>query len=88
MRTTLTVDDALILDLRATASTRGMSLKQLVNEALRAGLDALQEPRRRELYRCPTFSMGDPAGIDLDRALHVAAALEDEEVLRKLALRK
>jgi hypothetical protein len=32
--------------------------------------------------------MGRPAVRDLDKSLAIAAALEDEEVARKLALRK
>ena len=88
MRTTLTLDDALMQDLRRAASSRGASLKEIVNVALRAGLDALEKPSAGEAYSSPTFSMGDPAGIDLDKALHATAAIEDEEILRKLSLRK
>lgn len=34
----------------------------------------------------PTFSMGEPAeDFDMDKALAIAAALEDEETARKLA---
>lgn len=38
-------------------------------------------------YRCPTFRMGVPAGfVNLDKALGLAAALEDRETARKLIL--
>jgi hypothetical protein len=37
----------------------------------------------------PTFEMGDPLpGVNLDKALSLASALEDEEISRKLVLRK
>jgi hypothetical protein len=36
----------------------------------------------------PTYSLGLRPGIDLDRALALDAALEDEEILAKLARRK
>jgi hypothetical protein len=34
------------------------------------------------------FSSGQLPGVDLDRAMSLAAALEDEETLRKLDMRK
>ena len=39
MRTTLTVDDALLRQLRQKALDSGKPFKQVVNEALRAGLN-------------------------------------------------
>ncbi len=39
-------------------------------------------------YRLPTYRMGLRPGIDLDRALQLDAALEDQEIVRKLELRK
>ena len=65
-----------------------MPLKKAINTALRAALEG-PPPADREPYRCPTFSMGDPAaGVDLDKALSLAGDLEDTEVLRELELRK
>ena len=39
-------------------------------------------------YRVPARSLGLRPGIDLDRALRLAGDLEDEELVRKLELRK
>lgn len=36
----------------------------------------------------PTRPLGLHPGIDLDRALRLASALEDDEIARKLELRK
>ena len=41
----------------------------------------------RTVYREKTFRMGIP-GANLDKALTLAAALEDEEILRKTPMRK
>lgn len=87
MRTTLTIDDALMRDLRRAAHDEGTSLKEIVNRALRAGLTSLDRPPEREPYRARTYSMGEPT-VGLDKAMRVVGELEDDEVVRKIALRK
>ncbi|MFM7086470.1 MAG: hypothetical protein ACKOXO_05705 [Cyanobium sp.] len=84
MRTTLTLDDALLRQLRQRALDRGQTFKQVVNDTLRAGL-AASPAAPRQPYRCPTFSMGQPLlPVNLDKALTLAAELEDEELIRTL----
>jgi len=46
---------------------------------------AARSPRR---YRQKTFRMGFNPEVCLDKALSLASALEDEEIARKLSLRK
>lgn len=58
-----------------------MTFKDAVNVTLRAGLATAREARP---YTQPTFPMGVRPGIDLDAALRLAAALEDEDAVRKL----
>lgn len=88
MRTTLTIDDAIAADLKELAHRSNRSFKEVVNETLRQGLLARQSPRPRR-YRLRPVSMGKAAaGIDLNKALSLAAALEDREIVRKLELRK
>lgn len=88
MRTTVRLDDELIEQLKARARKEKLSLTRLLNRALRDGLRAQRtgKPRRR-LYREQPLPMG-PAKVDLTKALALAAALEDEEILRKLSLGK
>jgi len=90
VRTTLTIDDDLMNELKEAAHREGLSFKQLVNRALRRGLRSSDDAGAGKPYRCPTFSMGIPAPgtVDLDRALSIAAELEDEETGRELELRK
>lgn len=85
MRTTLRIDDALLAELKERARAEGVSLTELVNRLLRVGLE-VKRPRRRPV-RIRPVDMGPPR-IDLDRALRVAGALEDEEILHKTSLRK
>lgn len=84
MRTTLTIDDALLRQLRQKALDTGRPFKQVVNDTLRAGLRQTAPPRR-EPYRCPSFSIGALApGVDLTKANQLAAALADEILIEKL----
>ena len=85
MRTTLTIDDEIAARLQRLQRERGISFKEAVNATLRAGLDGTS---RAPTYRLPTYRMGVRPGVDLDRALQLDAALEDEEIVRKLELRK
>lgn len=88
MRTTLTLDADVARSLREEAARSGRPLKAVVNEALRAGLAARKaRPARR--YRLKPVSLGGVLpGVDLDKALALADALEDREIARKLEMRK
>ena len=86
MRTTVTLDDDVAARLERIQRERGRSFKEVVNTTLRAGLErggAAPEP-----YRLPTYDMRLRPGVDLTHALRLAADLEDEEIVRKLELRK
>jgi len=88
MRTTIRIEDELLERLKEQALRENVSLTKLVNRTLRAGMQRSRAPvRRRALYREKTYSMGAPRFV-LDKALALAAELEDEEVIRKVALRK
>ena len=88
MRTTIRIDDELLDRLKEQAVREKTSLTKLVNRTLRAGMQRSRAPaRRRSQYREKTYSMGAPR-FALDKALALAAELEDEEVIRKMALRK
>lgn len=86
MRTTVTLDPDLAATLRRIAQERGISFKEALNTALRAGLG--QQAGAARPYRVRARRLGLRPGVDLDRALRLAGALEDEEIVRKLELRK
>ncbi len=88
MRSTVRIDDDLMVELKQRAHDAGVSLTRMLNRTLRAGLASPERSRAdARPYKQRTFAMGRPL-IDLDKALALAADLEDEEVVRKLALRK
>jgi hypothetical protein len=84
MRTTVSLDADNDAAVRRLMRERGLTFKQALNQAVRDGL-APRRPRRA--FRTPTFAMGQPT-IALDKALRLAADLEDDEIIRKLAQRK
>ena len=89
MRTTLTLDEQIARALKAAAHRSGKPLKQVVNETLRAGLAAGHSPGRARPYRVKPASLGGVLpGFDLDKALRLADALEDQEISREIAQRK
>jgi hypothetical protein len=88
MRTTITLDDDLAAQLRRLARETGRPFKQVVNDALRAGLLPPQPTASAEDLGFATYPLGLRPEINLDRARHLAAELEDDETVRKLELRK
>ena len=87
MRTTVRIDDDLMRELKQRAQDEQVSLTKLINRLLRVGLLSRRYPKRRRRFRQETFSMGTPR-VDLSKALDLASRLEDEEIVRKLAMRK
>lgn len=84
MRTTVTLDPENDAAVRRLMRERGLTFKQAVNEAMRQGL----APRSATgEFRTTTYAMGEST-VPIDKAMRLAAELEDEEIIRKLALRK
>lgn len=89
MRTTLTIEDRIARDLKELAHRSGKPFKVVVNEALQAGLAVNSKIRRPRRYHLRTVSLGGvQQGINLDKSLALAESLEDEELARKMDLRK
>lgn len=81
VRTTVTLDSDVEDLIRRAMQEQGLSFKGAVNAAIRAGLatDHLRRP-----YRLEGRHLGH-AAVPLTRALQLAAELEDDEIVRKLA---
>ena len=86
MRTTVTLDPDVVEHIRDYARKRNVSFKVALNTAVRAGLAAERGERRP--YKLPSRPMVLRPGIDLTHALRLASSLEDEEIIRKLEMRK
>jgi hypothetical protein len=78
MRTTLTLDDDVAVQLERLRRARDANLKDLVNEALRLGLrEMTAKPKKRQPFRTPTFEMGPPL-INIDNVAEAIAYAEGE----------
>jgi hypothetical protein len=78
MRTTLSIDDDVAVVLERLRRARNASLKDLVNEALRRGLqDMSAAPRKRKPFRTRALNMGKPL-VNFDNVAETLAYLEGE----------
>ena len=87
MRTTVTLDPDVERLLRDAMKERAISFKEALNEAARIGLRGKESKPLRKFTQ-KTFRMGGGQEFRWDKALAVADAIEDEELNRKLSLRK
>ena len=87
MRTTVTLDPDVERLIRDAMRERGISFKEALNEATRIGLGG-KGLKRARAFRQKSYRMGAAQEFRWDKALAVADAIEDEELSRKLVLRK
>jgi len=85
VRTTLTIDDDVAAILEQERRRKGMSLKQVVNAALRRGLARDDSPVSRPEVRVRPMDLGLRPGIDPGKLNQLTDELEVEEFLRKHA---
>lgn len=88
MRIKVRIDDDLMVELKARAGAASVSLTQMLNRTLRIGLRTpVDQAESRRAFQQRTYGMGLPR-LRIDKALALAAQLEDEELARKMSLRK
>lgn len=85
MRTTVTLDEDVAAAVKRVAQERGLSFKEALNSAIRAGLRP--RPSNGRTYRMPSRTLGLRPETDLTKALQLAAGLEDEERVQALRRR-
>jgi predicted transcriptional regulator len=79
MRTTLTLDDDVAAKIERLRRARDVSLKELVNEALREGLKHLAGPsRKRGPFRTEAVDLGRCLLGNVDNVAEVLAVAEGE----------
>ncbi len=79
MRTTLTLEPDVEALVKRAMRERGLSLKQAVNEAIRAG--ETRAPPAAAAF--PTYDMGRVL-VDVTKAVRLASELEDQELASRL----
>ena len=85
MRTTIDLDESLLTRLRNEAHREGVPFRALLHRVILRGLEAPTAPSETT-YKTPSVYMGQVReGVNLVKALQLAAALEDEEIIRKMS---
>jgi hypothetical protein len=84
MRTTLTLAPDVAQQIRNVMSETKLPLKQVVNDALRAGLPKIGKRERATLFRVKPHSFGFKPGIDPDKLNQLLDQLEAEEFSKKM----
>jgi hypothetical protein len=79
MRTTVTLEPDVEALIGRAMRERGVSFKQAVNDAIRAGMS----PGGSTPREFPTHDMGEPL-VDISKALRLAGELEDQELAARL----
>ncbi len=80
MRTTVTLDADTESLVRRLMAERGVSFKRALNDAIRAGAP---QAARAQPFRTDVHHLGEPIVV-LDKALQLAADLEDDELIRRM----
>jgi hypothetical protein len=75
----VTLDDDTLAVIRRRMAEQGTSFKQALNDAIREGAAGRPAPAE---FVTRTANLGVPS-VSLDRALQLAAELEDEELVRR-----
>jgi len=79
VRTTVTLDDDTLAVIQRRMREQKVSFKTALNDAIREGAQGRPGPVP---FSTRTADLGVPA-VNLDRALQVAAELEDDELIRR-----
>jgi plasmid stability protein len=79
MRTTLNLDDDVLDKAKTVAAKFHKPFRQVVNEALRTGLQAVEGPPLTRPYRTRPHKMGLKAGRNLDNIQALLSQIEGED---------
>lgn len=84
MRTTLTLEPAVAARIKSEMRRTGKTLKAVVNDALKRGLQLGGRPPRPPRFEVRPRAFGFKAGVDLDRLNQLVDELDTEAAARRL----
>ena len=87
MKMTLNLEDDLSDKLASATQKTALPLEEIVQRALRLGLEKMIPPTpvKATPYQQRTYDLGVRPGINLDKAIALAAEIEDEEIISRQA---
>ena len=83
MRTTITLDPDVAMQIKKRMADKDLTFKETVNEALRQGLKAAGTDRKRPPFKVKPHSFGFRPGVDLNKLNQLVDEIEAEELVRK-----
>lgn len=86
MRTTLTLDPDVALNVKKRMAEKKLTFKETVNQAIRDGLKVAAKEQKRAPYKVIPHSFGFLPGIDQNKLGQLLDRLDAEEFLRKMNL--
>jgi len=87
MRTTLTLDPDNAAKLERLRKERDVSLKELVNDAIRRGLREAEKPAQKRLLAFPIVDLGRPLFDSTEELKAMTEESDLEEARQKLGLK-
>jgi hypothetical protein len=85
MRTTLTIEPDVALQIRQRMAEKKLPLKRVVNDALRAGLSKAGKKERTTRFFVKPWPCQFLPGIDQDKLGQFLDQLDTEEIIRKMS---
>jgi hypothetical protein len=79
MRTTLTIEDDVLDKAKEVAKKLHQPFRRVINEALRSGLEKIEEPLKSRPYRTQPHKMGLMPGRNLDNIQELISQIEGED---------
>lgn len=75
----MTIDSDVADKAKKMAGKTGLPFKELINRALRSGLEELESPQKAKPYRTQGRSLGLKRGLSYDKVSELLALSEGEE---------
>lgn len=76
MRTTISIEDDVLERARTIAKKLNTPFKDVINEALRSGLDQVEQPVKQRRYKMKPHKMGLLPGHNVDNVQELLAQIE------------
>jgi RNase adaptor protein for sRNA GlmZ degradation len=84
MRTTLTLDPDVAMQIKRRMADKKLTMKEIVNQALRHGLREVGKEKKRTPFKVIPHSFGFKPGIDQNKLGQLLDQLDAEEFVRKM----
>jgi hypothetical protein len=84
MRTTVTFDPDVAMNLKKRMAEKKLTFKETVNQTIRDGLKAARQKKKRAPFKVIPHSFGFKPGIDQNKLGQLLDQMDAEEFLKKM----